>query len=134
MRPSDIQIRMIVDTVKQYGTLALAAENAGMAPGALTRLLETDEDLASEVNDALAIFKDVLRMQVLQRSMRSDAMLKLAVEGFIPEQFKAAPVDSKAKGKPSGLTLRQFDDEGNDKPVEKPTPAAPLHIGMEQGL
>lgn len=133
MKPTAEQIRIVCDTVRQYGTLALAAENAGLAPGALTRLLETDADLAAEVNDAMAIFKDALRMMVLQRSTRSDAMLKLAVEGFIPEQFKAAPVDPKAKGKPTGLTLRQFDDDGNEVGTA-PAPAEPLKIQMEQGL
>lgn len=129
MKPSDDQIRTVVDTVRQYGTLALAANNAGMSPGALARLLDTDADLKAEVDDAMALFKDALRMVVLQRAATSDSMLKLAVEGFIPEQFKAAPVDTKARGKPTGLTLRRFDEEGNEV---KPTPA--LQIGMETGL
>ena len=130
---SDEQVRIIADTVRQYGTLALAAHNAGISPGRLTALLEEDADLAAEINDAMALFKDVIRMQILQRSNSSDAMLKLAAEGFIPEQFKAAPVDLKTKGKPTGLTLRQFNEQGHEVGKEPPPPK-PLGLGLETGL
>ena len=113
------QARVIVETIRNYGTLAFAAQNAGVAASVVKREMERDPDFAEEIEDAMAPFKDGLRMLVLQRAATSDAMLKLAVEGFIPETFKAAPLDTKAKGKPTGLTLRQFDDEGKES---APTP------------
>ena len=145
------QVRTIIDTISKYGTVALAARNAGIAPGRLRWLIDNDPDLNGEVADALDIFKDAIRLQVLERATvgRSDAMLKLAAESFAPEVFKPAPVDPKLKSRPSGLVLRVFDDQGNEAegtvgqktsdppPPEPPKPQAPrepLRLEVYVGL
>lgn len=140
------QIRTIIDTITMYGTVALAARNAGVSPGRLRWLIENDSALGAEVEDALAVFKDAIRLEVLNRATvgKSDAMLKLAAESFAPETFKPAPVDPKARSRPSGLVLRSFDDEGNDvkdndvkgnvPPPEPEKPKAPLQISVYMGL
>lgn len=119
MRLTPEQTRVICDTVRQYGTLALAAQNAGIAPSFLRRCMRESEDLRIEIEDSMEIFKDVLRMQVLQRSVKSDAMLKLAAEGFVPETFNAGKDDKTNRNKPTGLLLRQFGDNGEESVAEK---------------
>ena len=126
------QIDVILQTVKAYGTLSLAAANAGVAPSHLKRLLERDGDLKAEVDDALELFQDAIRLTVLERATegKSDAMLKLAAEAFVPQTFKTTVYDAK-KDKPTRLTLRTFDDEG--QPTD-PAPATPLKLTLHEGL
>jgi hypothetical protein len=133
------QIRMVVDQVRQYGTLSMAAVSAGLTPSQLKRELERDADFKEEVDDALSIFQDAIRLTVLERATtgRSDMMLKLAAESFVPDTFKPQ-ADSK-KIKVTGLRLRTFNEAGEevgapDTPVEKPTPSEPLQIELRHGL
>lgn len=136
MKPTPEQLRTIVDTVRQYGLLALAASNAGMSPGALRRLLQTDADLAAEIDDAMDLFRDALSLEILDRAVRgkSDTMLKLAAESFNPAVFKQAAIDPRTKNKPTGLVLRTFDADGEEVVAEKQQPIVPLRIDMERGL
>lgn len=138
---SQMQRKIVVDTVQRYGTLSLAASNAGLTPTGLRQLMNSAPELRTEIEDAMDIFKDALRLTILERATtgKSDAMLKLAAEGFIPETFKSTPADARAKNKPSGLTLRQFDDEGKEigKPADStpaPAPTEPLSIALDTGL
>lgn len=144
------QFATVIEVITQYGTVALAAKQAGIAPGRLRFLIDNEPDLNAAVSDALELFRDAIRLQVLERATvgKSDAMLKLAAESFVPETFKPAPVDPKTRSRPSGLVLRSFDDEGNDRaaPVEAPSeekkpessappaPREPLQIAVYTGL
>lgn len=90
----------------------MAAHNAGMTPTLLRVLIQKDEMLAEEVSDALELFKDAIRLTVLERATtgRSDAMLKLAAEAFVPESFKAVPQSAQLKARPTVLTVRSFEE------------------------
>lgn len=133
MRLTPEQVRVVCETVRQYGTLALAAQNAGIAPSFLRRCMNEDEDLRIEIEDSLDIFKDVLRMEVLKRSVKSDAMLKLAAEGFVPETFNAGKDEKNKRNKPTGLLLRQFNDAGEEVGVAgKQQSGAPVESGPQR--
>ena len=109
------QIRIVINQIELYGTVALAAKHAGIAPSYLAREMRNNEDLRLEIQDAMELFKDGVRMMVMDAAAKgSPVAMKLAAEGFVPETFNTSKEDNGRSKKPTGLTLRQFDDDGND--------------------
>jgi hypothetical protein len=131
------QIEIVTETIRNYGTVAMAARNAGLPPTRLKQLIAKDEELKTQVEDAMSLFKDSIHMEVLERATvgKSDAMLKLLAENQNPEAFKVQSVDNNRK-KPTGLTLRVF-GTGEDGEVSetKAPPSVPqtFQIGYDKG-
>ena len=114
-----IQREAVLDTKRQYGELSMAEHAAATTTGYLRRCIASDPELAEDVEHALGLFGAglVLTAQhmIKERSQGSvqllQTLLSAKVEGFSPESRKAK---TEATGRPTGLTLRQFDDDGND--------------------
>jgi hypothetical protein len=113
------QVEIIVDTVREYGTFAIAAKNAGITPTRLKQVLTWDLELKEQLDDAMALYKDAIHMSVLERATvgKSDILLKMLAENQDPERYKVASVDVNRK-KPTGLKLRDF-EAGSDGKVSE---------------
>lgn len=129
MKLTDGQVRIIVDSVKAHGNLALAAANVGIGVSALKRAIAADPDLQIEIDDAMELFHAAVDLMVQQRAQTSDAMLKLVAERRGGQAYKPEAVDPRANKRPSGLTLRQFNEDGTEA-----EPAEPLKLGFNAGL
>lgn len=132
-------IRLVADAVRQWGVLSVAARAIGMEPGVIKALMRRDPDLRAEIETALDEHKDMLYAEAVQRGTagKSDALLSRLLEAQMPSQFdpKARNAAVAARGKPTGVRLRQFEatDDGQVQDVtpkgEKPAPDEPLKLG-----
>ncbi len=119
----------------------MAAEMAGISFTRLKAVMANDEDFASEIEDAMAYFADLLKMTALDRATngKSDTLLVKMLEANVEGYSKETRATTNDKRKPSGLRLRMFDNEGNEiedaKPASKPADSkGPLLLEMYQGL
>ena len=116
---SHFQREAVLDSLREYGELPMAAHAAATTTGYLRRCIASDPELAEEVEHALGLFSSGLVMMaqtmIKKQSQGSvqllQTLLAAKVEGFSPESRKSKV---ETQGRPTGLTLRQFDDEGND--------------------
>lgn len=138
-------MQILREQVAHWGTLTAAANAMGWLPRDLKAAVARDADLAAEVEEALEEHKDALYMRAVQRGAhgQSDALLVKLLEAKLPEQFdpKARNTIATAKNKPTGVTLRRFEETADGKVVDvedativepaKPAPPAqPLRIGF----
>lgn len=122
---SPFQREAVLDSLREFGELSMAAHAAATTTGYLRRCIASDPELAEDVEHALGLFGAglVLTAQhmIRERSQGSvqllQTLLSAKVEGFSPESRKAK---TEARGRPTGLTLRQFDDDGNDTTAQEP--------------
>lgn len=138
LTPTDMQI--VRDTVRQWGVLSMAAAALGCRTGDLKAAIARDPDLEAEVAEALEDHKEALYAKAVQRGAfgSSDAILGRLLEAQMPKMFdqKARNADAAAKGKPTGLRLRTFEETNGEvvdvtaKPQEPKDPPEPLRIGF----
>lgn len=139
MRLSDLQLNAIRETVKLHGTLALAAEAAGLTPSRLRALVNTDQDLAEMIEDAAAAHSDMIYHTALDRAVRgkSDALLSKLLEAKVEGFSKESRVPASHKNRPTGLRLRTFDESGEEvgaQDIEPKAEGPPLQIGLARYL
>lgn len=139
MRLTDQQINAIRVTVGQYGTLALAAEAAGLTPTRLRALINTDQDLAEMVEDAMAIHSDMIYQTALERGTagKSDALLGKLLEAKVDGFSKETRVPANLKNRPDKLVLRTFNEDGEDagaQDIEPKPEGPPLQLGLARYL
>ena len=135
-RLSPEQYQVIREAVTKYGTLAMAASIAGVSLNYLKRVLVDDEDFAQEINEALEVHSAGIYTLALQRAEKSDTilgkLLEAKVDGFSTESRKQALA---ANGRITKLTLRTFDDDGNEAGVTdvapKQQPGEPLKLALD---
>lgn len=133
------QISTVLETLRKFGLRAKAAKEAGTTASVLNRELLENEDFRIQVEDAEAEFKDNVQLVLLERATvgrrdsegnvvapPSDQLLIKLAEATAPEKYRAAPVDNKTRGKPTGLRLRSFGDEEGDEPASETPAAAPI--------
>ena len=116
---SPFQREAVLNSLREYGEMPMAAHAAAVTTGYLRRCISSDPEFADEVEHALGLFSSGLVLlahsMIKDRSQGSvqllQTLLTAKVEGFSPESRKQK---TEATGRPTGLTLRQFDDEGND--------------------
>jgi hypothetical protein len=139
MRLTDLQINAIRQTLKEYGTLALAAEAAGLTPTRLRALINTDQDLAEMVEDALATHGDLIYQTALERatSGKSDLLLGRLLEAKVDGFSKESRVPANLKNRPTGLRLRTFDEKGEEvgaQDIEPKPEGPPLQLPLARYL
>ena len=130
---SHFQREAVLDSLREYGELPMAAHAAATTTGYLRRCIASDPELAEEVEHALGLFSSGLVMMaqtmIKKQSQGSvqllQTLLAAKVEGFSPESRKSKV---ETQGRPTGLTLRQFDDEGNDTDTAPPGVTAVLQL------
>lgn len=140
-------IRGIVDYVREFGVLNLAAQAYGVSPGELKREMRADPDLADEIEEAMSVHGDALYVHALQRATagKSDTIMAKLLDARVPGFAKdTREAEAKRNARPTAVLLRQFKADGDDvqdveaKPVEpnpageNPTPILllPLHNGL----
>jgi hypothetical protein len=138
-RLSDEQFQTILRICRERGNIAMAAHMAGIAPSRLKALMTRDESLAMEVNDQLEIFNGAIFAHALERATvgKSDAILAKILEAKVQGFSKETRETTTARNKPTGLTLRTFDEEGREvgsQAVSPSTSGAPLLLDMHRGL
>lgn len=136
---SDYQRQAILQSLKEYGELPIAANAAGVTTGYLRRALKADPDFNEEVEHAVSMQTSAVIMVAQRRAVEGVPMrnsedkivgyhvkpsdlllatlLQAKAEGFSPESRKLKAPSSR----PERLRLRQFDDDGKDKPAEPDT-------------
>ncbi len=134
------QLQAIRSALKGYGSLARAAAMAGVSLTRLRGSISRSEELALEVEDALAEHAAMIYEEALRRAVEggSDALLgkllEAKVEGFAKET-RVKP----DTGRPTALRLRTFDADGTEKsPVDdveiNPRPTQTLAITLQRSL
>ncbi len=131
--------RLLVDAVRQWGRLSLAARAIAVEPAMVAAMLRRDPDLNAEIQAAIEEHKDLLYGETVQRATRgkSDALLGKLLEAQMPALFdpKARNAHIAARGKPTGVRLRQFSaaedgtvEDVTDKETPPASPAEPLAL------
>ena len=132
MSLTPFQLDAIRTSLRQYGELPLAAHVAGITVSVLRREIARDEFLAEEVEHLLSLHASAISVLAQSRSLSSDVILKSLLEARVPGFARETRERKKDDAKPTVLTLRTFDDEGDD--VTDTAPKEPLLIGMNQLL
>jgi hypothetical protein len=120
------QIQILRETLKNYGALNMAANSIGMTSRDLRATIARNPDLKAEVDDAMEDHREALYATAVERATngRSDPLPTL----FDP---KARNASLSASNKPTGVTLRRFEEAEDGsvvdveaKPPEEPSGAA----------
>ena len=133
---SPFQLHAIRTSLQDYGELPLAAHQAGITLSVLKREIAKDEDFAEEVEHLLALHGSAMVVLAQSKARTSDMILKTLLEAKVPG-FSRETRDRKSDtGKPTVLTLRSFDDDGNEaaEEVKPKEPQGPFLLTMAQML
>lgn len=129
---SDYQRQAILQSLKDYGELPIAANAAGVTTGYLKRALAADPDFNEDAEHAMSMQTSTVVMEAQRRAVQGVPMMDAAgnmigyhlkpsdillasllqakADGFSPESRKLKAPSSR----PERLRLRKFDDEGKD--------------------
>jgi hypothetical protein len=129
------QIQILRETLKNYGALNMAANSIGMTSRDLRATIARNPDLKAEVDDAMEDHREALYATAVERATngRSDPLLGKLLEAQMPTLFdpKARNASLSASNKPTGVTLRRFEEAEDGsvvdveaKPPEEPSGAA----------
>ena len=142
LTPQDVQV--VRETVRTWGVLSMAADALGCRARDLKAAIARDPDLQAEVDEAMEEHKEALYDTAVKRGVNggSDAMLGKLLEARLPEQFDSKTRNQAltAKGKPTGVTLRRFEETADGSVVDAEVkcesaapaakPAEPLRLGF----
>ena len=113
------QIEIIRQTVQAYGTLAYAAQRAGIRHSELKALIARDEMLKEELDDAMQEHRDALLLLAQERALKSDSvlieLLKSARPEFTPEGRKLAMT---ADNRVNSIKIRMFSEDETTERTE----------------
>ena len=127
-------LHILRDQLRVWGVMTAPALALGVRVSDLEAEISRDPELKAEVDECLSNHADSLYMMAMTRAQQgSDTMLVKLLEARRAKEFdaKARNADTAARGKPTGLLVRSFDDV-TDVEEKKPTPPAePLAIGYE---
>lgn len=129
---SDYQRQAILQSLKDYGELPIAANAAGITTGYLKRALKADPDFNEDAEHAISMQTSTVVMEAQRRAVQGVPMkdpdgnivgyhlkpsdillatlLQAKAEGFSPESRKLKVPNTR----PERLRLRKFDDNGKD--------------------
>lgn len=134
---SPIQINIILDSLKQYGEMPLAAAAAGITLRMLHKEMNEDEDLAENVEHARGVFGSTMVLLAQQRAAAgSDTMLKTLLEARVPDFSRESRQAAPKNAKPVSISIRRFDldEDGEVEDAEAKEPTEPLQLELRRGL
>jgi len=141
-RLSEEQRLLLRNTLREQGSLPLAAHVIGVSLTRLKAMAAKDEGLKTDVEDALELHAAGLYQVALTRATegKSDALLAKLLEARVAGFAKESRETLSQRNRPTGLRLRTFTEDGEDTGVAQdiepkaPNPPAVLTIEMQQGL
>lgn len=125
------QYAVMRSTLREKGSMAMAAHMMGISLSRLKAMATKDEDLKIEIDDALEYHGALIYDVALERAThgKSDMMLGKILEAKVTGFSKESREPLSQRNKPTGLRLRTFNAEGEEDGVQDVKPK-PLELGM----
>jgi hypothetical protein len=129
------QYAILRSTLREKGSLPMAAHLMGLSLTRLRAMAAKDEDLKIEIEDALEFHGALIYDCALERATngKSDAMLGKILEAKVTGFSKESREPLSQRNKPTGLRLRTFDADGEESGVQDVAPK-PLQLELRPGL
>ena len=131
------QYALLRSTLREKGSLPMAAEMMGISLTRLRAMATKDEDLKIEIEDALEFHGALIYDTALQRATagKSDVLLGKILEAKVNGFSKESREPLSQRNKPTGLRLRTFDADGEESGVQDVAPKPkPLQLELRPGL